>query len=128
MLPFSVDGKSHLLLIAPKGCQQNPDLGLLRFLELLAFDDGGTPPEDISGWEGKLGPHRFLLFLARHYASLLKELCRRDFRSYYRAEEDELRGFIRGRLHLSGYARVGSTGKAAHPAVPLGRVYGGQLG
>ena len=80
VLPFSVEGKSHLLLIAPKGCQQDPDLGLLRFLELLAFDEGGTPPEEIFGWEGKLGPHRFLLFLARHYAALLNELCGRDFR------------------------------------------------
>lgn len=114
VLPFSdKEGMSHLLLIAPKGCdQQNADLGLLRFLELLAFDDGGTPPKDIaSGWEGQLGPHRFLLFLARHYASLLKELCRRDFRSYYRAEEDKLRGHIRGRLHLSGYARLAVQGK-----------------
>jgi hypothetical protein len=112
VLPFSVDGESHLLLIAPKGCQQNPDLGLLRFLELLAFDDGGTLPKDIaSGWEGQLGSHRFLLFLARHYANLLKELCRRDFRSYYRAEEDALRGHIRGRLHLSGYARLAVQGK-----------------
>jgi hypothetical protein len=111
-LPFSVQGRSHLLLIAPKGCQQKPDLGLLRFLELLAFDEGETlQEEDIIGSEGKLGPHRFLLFLARHYASLLKELCRRDFRSYYRAEEDELRGFIRGRLHLTGYARLAVQGK-----------------
>ena len=111
VLPFSIEGKSHLLLIAPKGCQQKPELGLLRFLELLAFDDGDTPQEDELGVEGKLGPHQFLLFLARHYASLLKQLCRRDFRSYYRAEEDELRGFIRGRLHLSGYARLAVQGK-----------------
>jgi McrBC 5-methylcytosine restriction system component len=111
VLPFSVDGMLHLLLIAPKGCQQDPGLGMLRFLELLAFDDGETRSDEKSGWEGKLGPHRFLLFLARHYASLLKELCQRDFRSYYRAEEEELRGFIRGRLHLTGYARQAVQGK-----------------
>jgi hypothetical protein len=106
-----VDGISHLLLVAPKGCQRDPERGLLRFLELLAFDEGGTPPEDTSGWEGKLGPHRFLLFLARHYANLLKDLCRRDFRSYYRDEVDELRSYIRGRLRLSDYARRAVQGK-----------------
>ena len=111
VLPFSVDGESHLLLIAPKGCQQDSELGLLRFLELLAFDDGGTPLEDMTGLKGQLGPHRFLLFLARHYAKLLKELCRRDFRSHYRAEEGDLRGHIRGRLHLSSYARLAVQGK-----------------
>jgi McrBC 5-methylcytosine restriction system component len=111
VLPFMVEGKSHLLLIAPKGCQQSPGSGLLRFLELLAFEDGETPPDDVFGWEGKLGPHQFLLFLARHYASLLKQLCRRDFRSYYRAEEDEVRGFIRGRLDLMRYARLAVQGK-----------------
>jgi McrBC 5-methylcytosine restriction system component len=111
ILPFSVKDKTHLLLVAPKGCQQNPDLGLLRFLQLLAFVEGGPLPEVESGWEGKLGPHRFLLFLAHHYARLLRELCRRDFRSYYRAEEDELRGHIRGRLNLSVYARRAVQGK-----------------
>ncbi len=111
VLPFSVDGKSHLLLIAPKGCQQDQNLGLLRFLELLAFDDDGPPPDKLFGLDGKLGPHQFLLFLARHYAALLNELCRRDFRSFYRAEEDEVRGFIRGRLHLTGYARLALRGK-----------------
>jgi hypothetical protein len=111
LLPFAVEGQSHLLLIAPKGCQQNQDLGLLRFLQLLALVDGGTPPDDVSGWEGKRGPHLFLLFLARHYARLLAELCLRDFRSYYRAEEDDLRGRIRGRLNLSAYARRAVQGK-----------------
>ena len=111
LLPFSVEGRSHLLLIAPKGCRENESLGLRRFLELVVLGDGGIPPEEPAGWEGRTGPHRFLLFLAHHYANLLKELCRRDFRSYYRAEEDELRGFIRGRLNLSGYARLAVQGK-----------------
>lgn len=113
MLPFLVEGKSHLVLIAPKGCQevQNEKLGLLRFLELLSFDKGEMRQEELPGLEGKPGSHRFLLFLARYYASLLKELCRRDFRSYYRAEEDELRGHIRGRLQHSGYARLAVQGK-----------------
>ena len=109
--PYSVEGRSHLLLIAPKGSQQNRDLGLLRFLQLLAFVDGRTLPDDLSGYEGKRGSHLFLLFLAHHYAQLLGELCRRDFRSYYRAEEDDLRGRIRGRLNLSTYARRTVQGK-----------------
>jgi hypothetical protein len=102
VLPFSIDGQSHLLLIAPKGCQEkkNSRLGLVRFLELLAFEEDGSTVEDISGSEGVLGPHRFLLFLARNYANLLRELCLRDFRSYYRAEEGDLRAFVRGRLNL----------------------------
>ena len=79
LLPFSVEGRSHLLLVAPKGCQQNRNLGLLRFLQLLAFGYDGTLPEDLPGWEGKQGPHLFLLFLAHHYARLLGELCRREY-------------------------------------------------
>ncbi|MDZ7616122.1 MAG: hypothetical protein U1E05_03910 [Patescibacteria group bacterium] len=111
LLPFADDDGSHLLLIAPKGCRQEPRLGLLRFLELLALGEGETPPEDVSGCEGQLGPHPFLLFLARHYACVLQELCRRDFRSYYRAEEGMLRSHIRGRLHLASYARGALHGK-----------------
>ncbi len=114
LLPFSdVDG-SHLLLIAPKGCQLEPKgshLGLLRFLELIALVEGGSLPEKPLGFQGKLGPHQFLLFLAHHYGSLLKELCQRDFRSYYRPEEDELRSRIRGRLHIASYARLAVRGK-----------------
>jgi 5-methylcytosine-specific restriction enzyme subunit McrC len=111
LLPFSVGGRSHLLFVDPKGCQQNPDLGLLRFLQLLAFVNGGTLPDALPGWEGKRGPHLFLLFLAYHYAHLLGDLCRRDFRSYYRAEEANLRGRIRGRLNLSAYGRRAVQGK-----------------
>ncbi|MDY0166188.1 MAG: hypothetical protein RBS80_06565 [Thermoguttaceae bacterium] len=111
LLPFGDEDGMHLLLIAPKGCRQEPRLGLLRFLELLALGEGETPPEDVPGWEGQLGPHPFLLFLARHYAQLLQELCRRDFRAYYRKEEAELRSHIRGRLHLAGYVRGALRGK-----------------
>ena len=111
VLPFSVEETSHLLLIAPKGCRENESLGLRRFLELVVLGDGGTPPEEPAGWEGRTGSHRFLLFLAHHYANLLGELCRGYFRSYYRAEEDELRGFVRGRLNLPRYARLAVQGK-----------------
>jgi 5-methylcytosine-specific restriction enzyme subunit McrC len=111
LLPFSVEGQSHLLLVAPKGSQQNENLGLLRFLQLLTFVNGGTPPDNLPGFEGKRGPHLFLLFLAHHYARLLGDLCLRDFRSYYRAEEDDLRCRIRGRLNLSAYARRAVQGK-----------------
>ena len=61
--------------------------------------------------EGELGPHQFLLFLARHYAGLLQDPCRRDFRSYYRHEEGELRSRIRGRLGYPEYARLALRGK-----------------
>ena len=116
VLPFLVGGKSNLLLIAPKGCQQDADLGLLRFLELIAFEDGKDLPKDTGGWAGQLGPNKFLLFLAGHYAALLGELCRRDFRYYYRAEEGELRGFIRGRLRPRPRA-TDCPRQAPHPAV-----------
>jgi len=113
LFPFYAADQAHLLLIAPKGCRQDWKRGLLRFLELFALAEDETLPEeeDIRGWEGQLGPHQFLLFLARHYARLLQELCRRDFRSYYRPEEDDLRSRIRGRLHLAGYARLALRGK-----------------
>jgi len=111
LLPFPVEGQSRLLMIAPKGCQQNEELGLRRFLELLVLSEGQSPLEELPGWEGRWGPHRFLLFLGYYYAKLLTELCQRDFRSYYRAEEDELRGFVRGRLNVPAYARLAVQGK-----------------
>jgi hypothetical protein len=111
VFPFSAPDQSHLLLIAPKGCRRDWKHGLLRFLELFALAEGETPPEDIAGWQGQLGPHTFLLFLARHYAQLLQELCRRDFRSYYRPEEGNLRSRIRGRLQFAAYERLALRGK-----------------
>ncbi len=105
IFPFSAAGQHRLLMIAPKGCQHDEALGLRRFLELLALSEGEPVPKEFSGWEGQRGPHRFLLFLSQHYANLLTELCRRDFRSYYRSEEGELRGFVRGRLNVSAYVR-----------------------
>ncbi len=113
LFPFSAADQTHLLLIAPKGCRQNENEkpGLLRFLELVALAEGETPPKEIPGWQGQLGPDKFLLFLASHYARLLQELCRRDVRSYYRPEEGELRSRIRGRLHLAAYARLALQGK-----------------
>ena len=118
-----------MLLIAPKGCQQKPELGLLRFLELLAFDDGDTPEDDEFGVEGKVGSHQFLLFLARHYASLLRQLCLRDFRSYYRAEEDQL-----ARLYSwsATHSRIRAVGRFRENRTSCHAVgtsfYGGQLG
>jgi hypothetical protein len=100
-----------MLLLAPKGCRENEKLGLLRFLELLALAEGETVPEDTAVLQGELGPHQFLLFLARHYAGLLQDLCRRDFRSYYHHEEGELRGRIRGRLAFPQYARLALRGR-----------------
>lgn len=113
LLPFSDGVSPHLLMIAPKGCRQNEKVGLLRFLELIALgeDKDEKLPEDLPGFEGQKGPQLFLLFLAHHYAGLLKELCLRDFRSYYRPEEDELRSRIRGRLHVERYARLAVRGK-----------------
>lgn len=112
ILPFSVDGQPRLLMIAPKGCQHNEDLGLRRFLELLALSEGESLPEEMPGWDAHQGPHRFLLFLGYHYARLLTELCRRDFRSYYRAEEGDLRGIVRGRLNIPAFARGAVQGKS----------------
>jgi hypothetical protein len=113
LLPFPGAAQAHLLLIAPKGCRSDWKLGLLRFLELLTLSEGETPPkeEDIPGCQGQLGPEQFLLFLAGYYARLLQQLCSRDFRSYYRPEEGELRGRIRGRLHHASYARLAIRGK-----------------
>ncbi|MHB1425485.1 MAG: McrC family protein [Gemmataceae bacterium] len=111
LLPFTDGDRTHLLMIAPKGCRQNWKDGILRFLELIALGNGEKPPEDLPGLEGQKGPQLFLLFLAHHYAGLLKELCLRDFRSYYRPEEDELRSRIRGRLHVARYARLAVRGK-----------------
>lgn len=113
LLPFSDGVSPHLLMIAPKGCRQNEKVGLLRFLELIALGEEKDEklPEDLPGFEGQKGPQLFLLFLAHHYAGLLKELCLRDFRSYYRPEEDELRSRIRGRLHVERYARLAVRGK-----------------
>lgn len=110
VLPFVVNGKSHLLLVAPKGCRTDMKVGMRHFLELLAFEKDQEMPE-IPGWKGTNGPHVFLLFLAHFYARQLKDLCRRDFRSYYRAEEGDLRSFIRGRLNRPAYARLAVRGK-----------------
>jgi hypothetical protein len=111
VLPFSDTSGKHSILIAPKGCGKDWCLGLRRFLELLALAEDAAPPEDSTGLQGEMGPDTFLLFLARHYAQLLQELCRRDFRSYYRGEEGELRSYIRGRLQLARYARGALRGK-----------------
>jgi len=111
LLPYPAEGQPHLLMIAPKGCRQEWALGLRRFLELLVLAEGSVLPDDLTGLEGKRGPDQFLLFLAQHYAHLLQELCRRDFRSYYRYEEGELRGHIRGRLRPTEYARLALRGK-----------------
>ncbi len=117
VLPFSCEDRSHMLLIAPKGCQGARDdeekkLGLMRFLELVALGGGETAPEVPPGLGGPFGPHTFLLFLANYFALILRNLCKRDFRSYYRSEEGESRGHIRGRLHLASYVRGAFRGKA----------------
>lgn len=111
LLPFADGDRKRLLMIAPKGCGQNEDIGLLRFLQLLALGEDKISPEKLPGWQGLQGSSKFLLFLAHHYAGLLQELCRRDFRSYYRPEEDELRSRIRGRLRIPAYARLAVRGK-----------------
>jgi len=111
LMPFSGANQTHWLLVAPKGCREDENLGLLRFLELIALSECNTPPETVPGLEAESGPNRFLLFLAYHYAKLLRDLCLRDFRSYYRHEEGELRGRIRGRLRLADYTRLAIRGK-----------------
>jgi len=105
LLPYVHEATPHLLLITPKGSGANPDLGLLRFLELIALASGDEEFEAPTGLEGRKGTSRFVLFLAAYYGQLLQQLCRGDFRSYYRDEQGELRSRVRGRLHLQGYAR-----------------------
>jgi McrBC 5-methylcytosine restriction system component len=112
LLPYSYGGRAHLLLVAPKGSRTNPQLGLLRFLELIALGSGDNEFQDTAGIEGSKGASTFILFLTGYYSQLLQELCRRDFRSYYRAEQGELRSRLRGRLHMSGYLRNRLKGKA----------------
>ena len=74
--------------------------------------DGGTPPEEPSRL-GRANRDRTNFFCSSPAITpaCSSELCRRDFRSYYRAEEDELRGFVRGRLNLPRYARLAVQGK-----------------
>src|SRR5207249_2908636 len=94
-----------LLLIAPKGCRSNPQLGLLRFLELVAVSRGDNEFHDYDPVEGEKGSATFMLFLTTYYSQLLQQLCRSDFRSYYRTEQGELRSQLRGRLNVTGYLR-----------------------
>ena len=119
VLPFSVEGRSHLLLIAPKGCEQNPDLGLLRFLELLAFDDDEIPAEELSGSDGKLASHRFLLFLGAITPTSLGSCVVATS-----ARITALRRTSCAAMSVDGSrwrdAAPGSTGQGTHPAMSLG--------
>jgi len=53
----------------------------------------------------------FFALFAAHYARLLHDLCRRDFRRYFQPKEDELRSRIRGRIHIAGHARNALRGR-----------------
>ena len=115
LLPFQRDGQPHLLLIAPKGCQfDTPEkpFGLLRFLEMVAIANGGEAEDDEEGVAIQGPRENFLALLAGHYGRLLHELCRRDFRLYFRHEEDELRGRVRERVRVAAHLRNCLHGRA----------------
>jgi hypothetical protein len=115
LLPFQRGGQSHLLLIAPKGCEfDTPErpIGLLRFLEMVAIADGGEAEEDGEGLALEGAGENLLVLLAGHYGHLLHELCRRDFRRYFRPEEGELRGRVRGRVRMAAHLRNCLHGRA----------------
>lgn len=112
--------QGHVLVILPKGTPKDKGEydSLWRFSELLMLTSGleaGEPPADMLGWKGKreasIGT-RFVLLLAVYYALLVRDLCLRDFRRYYRLEESELLGRIRGRPHVLGHIRNAVRGRA----------------
>lgn len=128
LMPYHCAEGSRLVLVAPKGCRENQEQGLLHFLELLAICNGQSAPPLPAGYQGVRGAAKFLVFLAFYYAHLLRELCRRDFRLYYRAEEGgadwpPARAAPRGGLHAER-----SRGPSPPFAVPVGGVHGRQLG
>ena len=111
LMPFSCEGRNHLIMVAPKGCHLDKQLGLLRFLELVAIANGGEPIRGAEGFSFKSGRSMFFAVLAAHYARLLHDLCRRDFRRYFQPKEDELRGRVRGRIHMAGHVRNAIRGR-----------------
>ncbi len=114
LLPFQVDKESHIILVAPKGCAVDFQNGLLQFLNLLAICEGQPCLSEMecAMWRAQSGVNRLLLFLAFHYGRSLRDLCRSDFRLYYRAEEGVLSGRLRGRLHVAGHMRNVLSGRA----------------
>jgi hypothetical protein len=111
LMPFSCGGKNHLIMVAPKGCYLDKELGLLRFLELVAITNGGEPIRGAESISFKSGRNMFFALLAVHYAQLLHNLCRRDFRRYFQPKEDELLGRVRGRVHVGGHVRNALRGR-----------------
>jgi McrBC 5-methylcytosine restriction system component len=114
LMPFRCDDKDHLIMVAPKGCSfDTPDkpLGLLRFLDLAAIAYGGEPIQELHGVSGKLGRNTFIALLAAHYSQLLHQLCRRDYRRYFRPEEEDLNGRVRGRIKVAGHIRNALRGR-----------------
>jgi len=114
LMPFHHGDKAHLIMVGPKGCcfdtPENP-LGLLRFLDLAAIADGGEPIEELQGYSGKMGRNAFVAVLAHQYGRLLNDLCRRDYRRYFQPIEEDLRGRVRGRIHVSGHVRNALRGR-----------------
>jgi hypothetical protein len=111
LMPFACDGKNHLIMVAPKGCHLNKQLGLLRFLELVAIVNGGEPVREVETISFRSGRNMFFALLSAHYARLLHDLCRRDFRRYFQPKEDELRSRVRGRIHIAGHVRNALRGR-----------------
>jgi len=108
LMPVRSGEKHHLLMVAPKGCSfdsPNNPLGLLRFLELAAIADGGESIPEPQGFSGKLGRNAFVAILAGYYGQLLQDLCRRDYRNYFKVREEDLNGRVKGRIHTTRHIR-----------------------
>src|SRR5262249_31106271 len=97
----------HVVAIYPKGAPSPLDgdgraewASLNRFLDLVLVSRGYDPRERPAAELGAArGPARFLVLFALGFTRALDELCRRDFRLYYRREEAE-RAAVRGRVDL----------------------------
>jgi hypothetical protein len=108
LVPFRCDadecpiGGEHLILIKPKGDRDEGFGGLLRFLDLALFC---PPKKSDQDYAIRRGDEKYVVVLAGPYAEVLRDLCRRDFRRYYRPEEGELIGRVKGRLQIAGHLR-----------------------
>lgn len=116
IVPFrcGICNAAHVVAIYPKGAPSHTEPNekellnaLGRFLDLLLFasdfDEKEEIPQD-AGWRAISHGERFVAMLGVVFTLRLHELCRKDFRLYYRAEKDELKSRIRGRPDLVRHA------------------------
>ena len=128
VLPFSVEETSHLLLIAPKGCRENKRFGLVA----LPGAGGLGRRRNSAGRTRRLGRANRIAPIS----FVPRPPLRQPARGIVPARLPLVLPCRRGRAarlcprpaQPAALRAFGGPGKAAHPAVPLGRVYGGQLG